>query len=239
MKVLIVDDEYLARGRLRRQLAECRDVTVVGEAATSEEAWAAVQDHHPQLLLLDISMPGEDGMSLAARLRDLPQPPAVVFTTAYEEHALSAYEQAALDYLVKPVRLERLREALARARNYCSAREAQPRWIRSRVGGRTQLIALTDVICCVAEDKYTTLYYHQDDNHCGQTVIDHSLAKLEQEYAEYFFRIHRSILVARQRLLSLDRRQGKHFVSLRGADQQWEVSRRHLPELRRFLKEHS
>ncbi|GAB4201228.1 MAG: LytTR family DNA-binding domain-containing protein [Wenzhouxiangellaceae bacterium] len=234
MKTLIVDDEPLARLRLQRQLEQCPGVQVVGEAATAEQAWQLVAELQPQLLLLDIAMPAANGIELADRLRGLDQTPLIIFTTAYEEHALAAYERAAIDYLVKPVRLQRLREALQRAQRYLAGEAAEPRWIKAKVGGRTQLISLQEVSCCVAEDKYTTVHYSG-----GQTVIDLSLARLEQDYADYFLRIHRGALVARPKLRTLDSRQGRHWVRLQGCEMELEVSRRHLPELRRFLKEHT
>ena len=199
MKVLIVDDEPLARARLKRQLSQCNDAQLVAEADGVTAAWDAISAHGPQVLLLDISMPDGDGISLAGRLRSLHQPPVVIFTTAYEEHALAAFDRAAIDYLVKPIRLERLKEALEKARRYLAGQQQQPRWLRTKVGSKVQLIGLDEIICCVAEDKYTTVHYEQ-----GETVVDISLAKLEQEYGDFFLRIHRSALVAKQRLLGLE-----------------------------------
>jgi two-component system response regulator AlgR len=234
LKVLLVDDEPLARTRLKRLLGQCRGVQLVAEADNVEHAWEAIHTHQPQVVLLDIAMPDGDGLSLAARLRTLSQAPVVIFTTAYEEHALSAFGHAAVDYLVKPVRQERLQEAIERAQRFWAGQQHEPRWLRARVGSRVQLIALDDIICCVAEDKYTTVHYEQ-----GETVVDISLAKLEQEFTDFFLRIHRSALVARHRLHGLENQQGRHLLSLRGSSVQLEVSRRHLPELRRYLKEHS
>lgn len=234
MKTILVDDEPLARQRLRRQLEQCDGVTLVAEAENSAQAWEQILAHHPQLVLLDIAMPGSDGMALAAQILTLNDPPLVIFITAYEEHALNAFERAAVDYLVKPVRVERLQQALARAQRYLAGNSQQPRWLRTKVGSRTQLIALDDIICCVAEDKYTTIHYAE-----GETVIDLSLAKLEQEHADFFLRVHRSALAARHRLLSLENQNGRQWLSLRGSSVKLEVSRRHLPELRRYLKEHS
>lgn len=234
MKVLIVDDEPLARSRLRRQLSACNDIQIVAEAGGVEEAWQAINSAGPQVILLDVSMPDGDGIGLAGRLRSLHQAPVVIFTTAYEEHALAAFERAAVDYLVKPIRLDRLKEALEKARKYLLGQQQQPRWLRTKVGSKVQLIALDEIICCVAEDKYTTVHYTQ-----GETVVDISLAKLEQEYGDFFLRIHRSALVAKQRLLGLENQQGRQWLSLRGTTLKLEVSRRHLPELRRYLKEHS
>lgn len=234
LKILIVDDEPLARARLLRLLADCPGVQVLAQADHADAAWDAVSEHKPQVVLLDISMPGSDGISLAGRLRSLDRPPLVIFITAYEAHALAAFERGAVDYLVKPVRLERLQEALGKARRYLGGSQSEPRWLRAKVGSRVQLISLDDVICCVAEDKYTTVHYNE-----GETVVDLSLAKLEQEHGDFFLRVHRSALVARQRLLGLENHQGRHWLSLRGTTHKLEVSRRHLPELRKYLKEHS
>ena len=166
LRVLIVDDEPPARARLRQLLDEMPEVVCVGEAASGEEALAAAEDAVPDVVLLDIRMPGLGGMEAARRLAALAEPPAVIFTTAYEQHALEAFEAQASGYLLKPVRRDRLAAALERARRPSRAQlagikdaEAAPRraHVSARVRDQVRLIPVADVVCFLAEQKYTTV----------------------------------------------------------------------------------
>ena len=233
--ILIVDDEQPARDRLRRLVEALPDYRVAGEARSGTEALERIRELGPQIVLLDISMPGMDGMSLAGVLQESGSAPAIVFCTAYQDQALRAFEVEAVDYVVKPVRAERLEKALAKAGRYLGEKEAneQERFLRSTVGGKVVLTPIHRVICLLAEDKYTTVIHEG-----GDTVIDDSLTELEQRFPELFFRVHRNALVSRRHLRGLERTpEGNAHVLLSGTDRKPEVSRRNVSSLRKLLSE--
>jgi two-component system response regulator AlgR len=170
MRIVIADDEPLARERLRGLLAEQRGVEVVAEAADGQHALHACAEHHPDLVLLDIAMPGIDGLEAARHLAAFEPRPAVVFCTAYDAHALSAFEAEAIDYLVKPVRAERLAAALERVRTFAAGRErsttsagpgaGQRRsHLCARLRGSLRLIPIEDVHYLQAEEKYVVVHH--------------------------------------------------------------------------------
>src|SRR6185312_10798161 len=193
MRVLIVDDEPLARLRLATLLGECEGAELAGSVGDGEAALAALAE-----LLPDINMPGLDGLALAARLAGRARP-QVVFCTAYENHALHAFELDAVDYLLKPVRLERLREALQRARKrQADAPRAATAWLHARVRDEQVRVALDEVICLLAEEKYVCVRHAG-----GELLIDESLRQLEEAYPEQLIRLHRNCLVPPARLLGL------------------------------------
>lgn len=242
MKVLIADDEPLARDRMRSLLAEHPDVVVVGEAANGREALDAIARLQPDLLFLDIAMPVMDGLETAHHLGLLDAPPALVFCTAYDEHALSAFEAAAVDYLVKPVRAERLASAVERARRYVAARPAsrlpelprnKPRThLSARLRGSLRLIPVGEIVYLQADEKYVSVHHAH-----GEDLIEESLKSLELEFGERFLRIHRNCLVAASALTELRRElDGQSHVVLRGVATPLEVSRRCLPLLRDRLR---
>lgn len=236
LKLLIIDDEAPARARMRRMLEATADCEVLAEAASGVEALDLIAECTPDALLLDISMPGLDGMSLAHRLREMEPAPAVIFCTAWPDHALDAFDVAAVDYLLKPVRQERLEAALDKARQAGAGGRAAPEsdqvFLRSTLGGRTVLIPLGQVACFVAEDKYTTVFHDG-----GKSVLSHSLIELEREHGERFARVHRNALVARDRIRGLERnRAGVVCVILDGCEHRPQVSRRQQPELRRLIR---
>lgn len=233
--ILIVDDEQPARDRLRRLIDALPDFRVAGEAGSGAEALEKVRQLGPHILLLDISMPVMDGMTLARALRESEAAPAVVFCTAYQDQALRAFDVEAVDYVVKPVRAERLERALARAGRYLGseAAEQQEHFLRSTVGGKVVLTPIHRVICLLAEDKYTTVIHER-----GDTVIDDSLTELERRFPKLFFRIHRNALVSRRHLRGLERTpDGIAHALLSGTDRKPEVSRRNLSSLRKLLSE--
>lgn len=232
MRVLIVDDEPLARLRLGSLLGECEGVELAGSVGDGEAALAALTERQPDLLLLDINMPGLDGMALAARLAGRARP-LVVFCTAYENHALHAFELAAVDYLLKPVRLERLREALQRARKrLADAPRANGAWLHARVRDEQVRVALDQVICLLAEEKYVCVRHTG-----GELLIEESLRQLEEAYPEQLIRLHRNCLVPPARLLGLKPlADGRVLARLAGTDYCPEVSRRNLPALRKLLR---
>ena len=217
MKVVVIDDEPLARLRIQsllKQTGVALDVVAeFGEPVTALN-WLREQDAAglgPDLVLLDIQMPGLDGMVLAARLRDLVRPPSVVFLTAHAEHALRAFDLAAADYLTKPVRLERLQASLQRVQALRAAlAPAAPEPPASLEGeelfivqdrGRVERIPLSSILYFKAEQKYVTLRTAQEAH-----VIDESLTELEGRVGERFIRVHRNALVARHVMRALERR---------------------------------
>ena len=160
MRVLIADDEPLARGRLASLLAQRPDVDIVGDVGDGEAVIAACETLHPDLVLLDIEMPGLRGTEVATRLGELAVRPQVVFCTAYEAHAVHAFDLGVTDYLLKPVRAERLAEALDRVAARLPARPAAAgTWLRARQGSDEIRIAFADVLYLLAEDKYLAVHH--------------------------------------------------------------------------------
>src|SRR5688572_6605283 len=240
MRVVIADDEPLARERLRGLLAELRGVEVVAEAADGQHALHACAEHRPDLVLLDIAMPGIDGLETARHLSAFEPRPAVVFCTAYDAHALSAFEAQAIDYLVKPVRAERLVAAIERVRTFAAGRERNttvPSGQRrthlcARLRGSLRLIPLEDVHYLHAEEKYVIVHHAR-----GEDLIEESLKSLEDEFGERFVRIHRNCLVARHEIVELKRGPDGHVQALlRHGKLPLEVSRRCVAGLRDTLK---
>ncbi len=233
LNILIIDDEVPARDRLRRLVEAISGCEVAGEAANAAQALEQIRQLKPHVLLLDISMPGMDGMSLARVLQEGGASPAVIFCTAYQDQALEAFEQEAVDYLVKPVRVERLEKALEKARRYLGDGQApeDEHFLRSTLGGKVILTPIHRVICLLAEDKYTTVIHEK-----GSAVIENSLTDLEHRFAEIFFRIHRNALVSRKHIRGLQRtRTGNTQVLLSGTDLKPDVSRRMVSSLRKLL----
>jgi len=232
MRVLIVDDEPLARARLAALLGECATVEIVGSVGDGETALGAINQLQPDLLLLDVNMPGLDGTALAQRLGDRARP-QVIFCTAYEAHALKAFELGAVDYLLKPVRLERLREALQRARQRLAEvpREAVA-WLHGRLHGEQVRIALDEVICLLAEEKYVVVQHRR-----GELLIEESLRQLEEAYPDQLIRLHRNCLVPPARLLGIKTlADGRVLARLDGTELSPEISRRNLPAVRKLLR---
>lgn len=242
LKVLIVDDEPLARARLRTLLGDCTApaALVDGEAANATQAIEAMRRQHFDLALLDIHMPGADGLTLAQTLRTLPAPPVVVFVTAHAEHAVQAFELEAVDYLTKPVRLERLQTALQKVERSINAskgaRVDEPEEvliIQDR--GRTERVPLSQVLYFKAELKYITVR-----TAAKSYILDGSLSELEERYHASFMRIHRNALIARRAVRALE----KHFdadegegwaVRLNGISELLAVSRRQLAAVREVI----
>jgi len=239
MRVLIVDDEAPARARLARLLAELGDCEVAGEASDGAEAVRSAHESGADVVLLDVRMPGMDGLEAARHLAGADPPPAVIFTTAFGDHALEAFESHAVDYLLKPVRADRLAAALASARRSTRAQlasvggEGAPRaQICARLGGEMQLVPIADVLYFLAEHKYVTVRHLH-----GEVLIEEPLKALEQEFGDRVLRIHRNALVARQWVGGLRRVSGgRQCVWFNEIDDTLEVSRRHLPNVRRRLR---
>lgn len=244
MRILIVDDEPPARQRLHGLLDEIDGCEVVGEAANGAEALALSESLAPEIVLLDIRMPGIDGVEAAHHLAALDRPPAVIFTTAYDEYAVDAFDAQAVGYLMKPVRRERLERALRHAARLSSAqlaalaesrqeRTSRRSHICARVREGLQLIPVEEVILFRADHKYTSVVHGG-----GEVLIDDSLKSLENEFDDDFVRIHRNSLVALAHLESVDRHpDGRFFATLRGHAEPLPVSRRLAPALRRRLRQ--
>ncbi|GGH90350.1 LytR/AlgR family response regulator transcription factor [Pseudomonas fluvialis] len=246
MNVLIVDDEPLARERLIRLLSEIEGCRVLQPCASNgEEALTLIDSLKPDVVLLDIRMPGLDGLQVAARLCERDAPPAVIFCTAHDEFALEAFQVSAVGYLVKPVRVEALAAALKQAerpnRVQLAALTRPPQTPgqgpRSHISARTrkgiELIPLEQVIYFVADHKYVTLRHEG-----GEVLLDEPLKALEDEFAARFVRIHRNALVALERIERLQRTPLGHFqLYLRGlGDEALTVSRRHVAGVRKLMQ---
>ena len=241
MKVLIVDDEQLARDRLDRMVAGFADYEVVGEAANGIEAVKQAASLQPEVVLLDIRMPGMDGLETARHFAELEEPPAVIFCTAYEEHAVEAFNLQAVGYLLKPVRKENLEVALGKAQRVNKAQlaalssEQPPR--RSHISARTrrgvELIPVEDVRYFQADQKYVTVRHAE-----GEVIIDETLRDLEEEFADRFVRVHRNALVAARFVTGLDRQpDGQYQIRLRDVEEAIDISRRHVAAVRKFIKQ--
>ncbi len=242
MKILIVDDEPPARHRLTELVNQAGLGEVVGQAANGREALAATESAEPDLVLLDIRMPGMDGLEVARHLAILANPPAVIFTTAYDDHALAAFETHAVGYLLKPIRLGRLRAALERAARPTRAQLSDLRGPEPRLRSRTHLSAnLTDKLTLVpieevrflrAEHKYVTARFSE-----GELLLEDSLAALEAEFGDRFLRVHRNALVAREHVRALEKDAGgRVLVRLADVAERVEVSRRNAAAVRRALR---
>jgi two-component system response regulator AlgR len=242
IRVLIVDDEPPARERLGRMLEAMPEVSVAGEAGNGTEALDACARLQPDVVLLDIRMPGMDGIETARHLNALEEPPAVVFVTAHDEHALEAFEAQALGYLLKPVRQEKLARAIQRA-----ARVATPQLqrvaeqsrlgrrrqqIAARLGDQLRLIPVEDIHYFAAGQKYVTVRHRG-----GTDLIDESLRALAVEFAPDFVRIHRNSLVAARHVAVVERSaEGQYLVRMKDGEEALPVSRRHATEALRHLK---
>ena len=237
LRVVIVDDEAPARSRMRDLLADCAaqlPLTVEGEADSGREVLALLAERKADVVLLDIRMPEMDGIEVAQHLQKLDDPPAVIFTTAYDAYAIRAFEVHAVDYLLKPIRASRLREALSRVNSAArpkseTLRQLQPKpraFLSAQERGRIHLIPVGDVIYLKAELKYVTVRTAM-----REYLIEESLTRLEQEYTERFVRVHRNCLVAKDAIRGFERAagasgEGHWVVVLNACDEKIAVSRR-------------
>ena len=245
LRVLIVDDEAPARRRLREVLMDCQSacpVEIAGEADDGLSALAHLEQHNIDLVLLDIRMPGMDGIECAGHIQKLNAAPAIIFTTAYDAYACQAFELNAIDYLLKPVRAERLMRALSKAHSLSAAaiqtlREAHPK-ARTHLSvsekGRIVLIPLVDILYLKAELKYVTIR-----TVTREFLLEESLSRLEEEFRETFLRIHRNCLVANARIREVGKSPGDddgHFLRLEGLSEPLQVSRRQYSAFRDRIK---
>ncbi|HLS82275.1 MAG TPA: LytTR family DNA-binding domain-containing protein [Steroidobacter sp.] len=242
MKILIVDDEPPARERLRRLLSEMEDCQVVGEAGAGEEALDRCGELQPDVVLLDVRMPGLTGIQVARHIDTLEDPPAVIFTTAYDQYAVEAFETEAVGYLLKPVRKEKLAHALRHASRISPSRlvklaesariEHRREQICARLGEQLRLIPVGDIYYFLADQKYVTVKHKS-----GESLIDESLKSLGEEFAPDFVRIHRNALVAEKQISAVERTDtGQYVVRIRECGDVLDVSRRHAGELLRRIR---
>ncbi len=249
LRIFIADDETPARERMKELLGDiAADVptAVVGEARDGLATLDAVPGSGAQVLLLDIQMPGMGGLEVARHLMALEQPPTIIFVTAHDRHAVEAFELNALDYLLKPVRAERLAAALKKAaggaapnreqlaRAAASARE----YLSIAERNRIVLVPIRDIVFLRAEQKYVTLRTREREH-----LLEEALVSLEKEFAERFVRIHRNCLVARAAIRgferSLDGEEASWLVELDGIEERLPVSRRQWPIVRELVNDKS
>ncbi|MDD5298306.1 MAG: LytTR family DNA-binding domain-containing protein [Rhodocyclaceae bacterium] len=245
LRVLIADDEPPARLRLKALLSDIAgDLPnlVVGEADSGQKAWELLSrpDCAADVILLDIRMPGMDGLMLAERLRALPRPPAVIFTTACDDHALRAFDLDAVDYLLKPIRAERLLAALEKARRTAppgAAADPGRRHLPVTERGRSLLLPVADILYLRADQKYVSARTAD-----REWLLDESLAHLEEEYPRRFLRIHRNCLVAREAVAGWERDaddgdEPRWRLLLHGVAETLPVSRRQWPVVKAVLED--
>ncbi len=238
LKTLIVDDESLARDRLRSLVEEIGGGTIVAEAGNGQQAIEAIQKEYPDVVLMDIRMPGMDGIEAAKHISDMKHPPAVIFTTAYGDYALDAFDAHAIDYLLKPIRKERLEDALKKAKVMTqsiieSLQEDLPETrthISVFVQGNIRLIPVTKILFFKAEQKYISVFTKD-----GEVLIEESLKSLEVEFEEIFIRIHRNTLVKKSAIIALEKTEQGLFVKLSDVEESLPISRRLQSAIKKLL----
>jgi two-component system response regulator AlgR len=243
VRILVVDDEAPARARLTSLVTDLEGHEAAGEAASGEEALELAQQLKPDLVLMDIRMPGMGGLEAARHLSVLREPPAVIFVTAYDAFAIDAFEAQAVGYLMKPVRRERLARALRHAARptrpqlaalSAAGNETRPRdRIAARLGDKLHLIPVGKIYYFQADQKYVTVRHEG-----GTDLIDEALKDLADEFRDNFVRIHRNALVSLRHIETLARDdEGRLFVRLRDVEEPLAVSRRHAAEARRRIQQ--
>lgn len=240
MRIMIVDDEQLARDRLSRMIDGFEHHEVVGEAANGIEAVKVAASMQPEVVLMDIRMPGMDGLEAARHIVEAEEPPAIIFCTAYEEHAVEAFDLQAVGYLLKPVRKDNLEDSLGKAQRVNKAQlaalaEDQPPR-RTHISARTrkgiELIPVDDVRYFQADQKYVTVRHGE-----GEIIVDETLKELEEEFGERFVRVHRNALVAARFIVGLNRQADGHYqIQLKDVEEAVDISRRHVAAVRKVVK---
>lgn len=240
MRVMIVDDEQPALDRLSSMLEKSGEHHVCAQARNGVEAIRYAEEYKPDIALMDIRMPGMDGLEAARHLSEMEHPPAVIFTTAFGEHALEAFDVLAVAYLLKPIRQEKLVNAIEKATRLTAAQVSEisteePKsrtHICARVRGNLELIPVSDIYYFQADQKYVTVRHTQ-----GEVLIEEPLKALEEEFGGNFMRIHRNALVSKQYMVGMNKTpEGRFHLVLRDIDDTLEISRRHVAEVRRYLK---
>lgn len=242
MNILIVDDEPLARQRLIGLVQDLNGFEACANASNGKDALRLAQELKPDVVLLDIRMPGMDGIETAHHMNRLSKPPAIIFTTAFTEHALKAFETHAVDYLLKPIKQDRLHEALNAAVRLTKPQLEQLKYIDEqpkirthicvKTRGSLELVPIESIRYFLADHKYVTL--RTDDHEC---LIEESLKSLENEFDHLFTRIHRNALIADQFMNGLEKNaEGHCVITIMGIEERLEISRRHLPHVRKKIK---
>ena len=241
MQILVVDDEQLARARLRRLIDELDDCEVVGEAASGDKAIEEINRLDPELVFLDVRMPGLDGISVAKQLAAFDDPPAIVFCTAYDEYALEAFDTLAQGYIVKPVEPKQLQQVIDKTKKLTRVHRRQKLELplsnerRTHISAKSrrgvELIPLDCVYCFCADHKYVSVIHEG-----GETLIDDTLKDLEKEFPDLFIRVHRNTLVRLIKVEAMERQDSGQFeLKLTGCSFRPTVSRRHLSRVREIL----
>lgn len=233
MHILLVDDEVLARQRLSKLLSQLEGYEIVGEVDNGEKAIAAVENLDPDLVLMDVKMPGVDGIDAARAIAEMEDPPAIIFCTAYDDYALEAFDAQAVGYIVKPVNIEKLQQALEKAQRVNKAQRAamgesksddsKRKNISAKTRKGIELIPIDDIFCFIADQKYVTVVHSG-----GETLIDETLKELETELAPDFLRVHRNALVAIRNIIGMQKGDSGQFeLVLKDSEYRPMVSRRH------------
>ncbi|MGB0494729.1 MAG: LytR/AlgR family response regulator transcription factor [Kangiellaceae bacterium] len=240
MNILVVDDEPLAQQRLKLLLSDLSSVSAVQTANNGLQAIEACQVSKPDVILMDIRMPAMDGLEAANHISKMEQAPAIIFTTAYDEYALEAFNVKAIDYLLKPVRRQNLEEAIAKASTLNQAqisalkleKQSGRSHISTKISGNIKLIPIKDIIYFQADQKYVTVKHVK-----GETIIEDTLKTLEAEFKQSYIRVHRNALVAKSFISGLYRDgEGHSYVTLKDISTKLEISRRHLAEVKKLIK---
>ncbi len=243
MKILIVDDEPLARERMQQLVSELQPAADLFVAGDGIEALQLINDIAPDIVLLDIRMPRMDGLEVARHVLKLDSQPAIIFSTAYQDHALSAFDANAVDYLLKPIRKDRLQVALGRAKVMQQSRltslsetisegSNKRTHVSAIVNGVLELIPIERIYYLKADQKYVTAAWPD-----GEILLDESLVNLEEEFPDTFVRIHRNALVARKRISGIGKNSAEQAViRLEDIDDELQISRRHLAGVKEIIK---
>lgn len=235
LKLMIVDDEAPARNRLRELLTDMSQVSIVAEAKNGKDAVDLANNHELDIVLLDIRMPIMDGIEAAQHLQKMPKPPAIIFTTAFDSYAMQAFDMNAVDYLLKPIRFERLQTAINKARALQSNQlealkplNAQRTHFSVIERGRILLVPINEVIYLRAELKYITVRTAE-----REYLIEESLTHLEQEFSTFFIRLHRNCLVASSHIIGFEKRIGSNSEAddnTEKGEKQWHALLKGVPE---------
>ena len=233
LNILIADDETPARNRLRELLADIVQTNIVAEAKNGKEAVDLASQHQPDIVLLDIRMPTMDGIEAAQHLQTFSRPPAVVFTTAYDSYAMQAFDMNAVDYLLKPIRVERLQTAIQKARALLPKQldallplSPQRTHLSIAERGRVLLVPIQDIIYLRAELKYITVR-----TVAREYILEESLTHLEQEFGGIFVRLHRNCLVANAHIAGFEKRAGEDAeTGEKTSEKQWHALLKGVPE---------
>lgn len=243
MDILIVDDEPLARARLARLLDSFADYQVIGEAADAAQALELINTKDPDIIFLDVCMPGDNGIDLAKQIGELDDPPVIIFCSAHEEYAVDAFSTLAVGYLLKPIHKEALTAALEKAKitnrlqraHLAKTHPQMAEKARSFISTRTRQgivrIPLENIFYFIADQKYVSVIHTQ-----GESLIDQSLKELESIFSDQVIRSHRNTLINKRYLIGLEKASGGQFVlKLNHCDHKPQVSRRHLADVRQWL----